>query len=78
MTTIPDFPTIPALHAAYAAGLDPVRVIEEAYRRLAAAPPALRTLYPARICGKRGAMSSIRRQSAASGFEGRLVPRSSP
>jgi allophanate hydrolase len=37
MASVPEFPTIPALHAAYAAGLDPARVIAEAYRRLAEA-----------------------------------------
>ncbi|WP_267426085.1 allophanate hydrolase [Methylobacterium sp. GC_Met_2] len=34
--TVPPFPTIPALHAAYAAGQDPRTVVAEAYRRLAA------------------------------------------
>ncbi|MCJ2052425.1 allophanate hydrolase [Methylobacterium sp. J-070] len=33
---MPPFPTIPLLHAAYAAGLDPRDVVAEAYRRLAA------------------------------------------
>ena len=33
---MPPFPTIPLLHAAYAAGLDPRAVVAEAYRRLAA------------------------------------------
>lgn len=33
---MPPFPTIPALHAAYEAGLDPRAVVSEAYRRLAA------------------------------------------
>ncbi|MCJ2016238.1 allophanate hydrolase [Methylobacterium sp. E-065] len=34
--TVPPFPTIPALHAAYATGQDPRTVVAEAYRRLAA------------------------------------------
>jgi allophanate hydrolase len=34
--TVPPFPTIPLLHAAYADGLDPRAVVAEAYRRLAA------------------------------------------
>jgi allophanate hydrolase len=34
--TVPPFPTIPVLHAAYAAGQDPRTVVAEAYRRLAA------------------------------------------
>ncbi|MGU3385810.1 allophanate hydrolase [Methylobacterium sp. D53M] len=34
--TVPPFPTIPLLHAAYAEGLDPRAVVAEAYRRLAA------------------------------------------
>ena len=33
---MPPFPTIPVLHAAYAAGQDPRTVVAEAYRRLAA------------------------------------------
>jgi allophanate hydrolase len=33
---VPPFPTIPLLHAAYAAGLDPRTVVAESYRRLAA------------------------------------------
>ncbi|MGH1587902.1 allophanate hydrolase [Methylobacterium phyllosphaerae] len=33
---MPPFPTLPLLHAAYAAGLDPRAVVAEAYRRLAA------------------------------------------
>ena len=37
MTEPPAIPTIAALHAAYAAGLDPGRVIAESYRRIAAA-----------------------------------------
>ncbi|HLG87469.1 MAG TPA: allophanate hydrolase [Alphaproteobacteria bacterium] len=37
MSTVPEFPTIPALHAAYAAGLDPAHVIADVYRRLATA-----------------------------------------
>ncbi len=48
MTTLPPFPTIAALHAAYAAGLDPAAVIGEVYRRIAAAddPGIFITLLP--------------------------------
>ena len=34
MTDPPAAPTIAALHAAYAAGLDPARVIADTYRRI--------------------------------------------
>ena len=37
MTILPSFPTIAALHAAYAAGTDPATVIREVYRRIDAA-----------------------------------------
>ena len=48
MTAPPPFPTIPALHAAYAAGLDPRAAVTEAYRRLREAddPGIFITLVP--------------------------------
>jgi allophanate hydrolase len=46
--TVPPFPTIPVLHAAYAAGQDARTVVAEAYRRLAAVddPGIFLTLVP--------------------------------